>query len=322
MLKPSTATNTISEFAADVREGLTQNDQKEIPSKYLYDDLGSKLFEAIMLVPEYGLTNADERLLKKYAGAIADRLPDNTVVTELGCGSGKKTRWLLEELARRQPTTFFPIDISSAAIEQCQWGLEFISGLETQGITGSYLPGLQEATRRRPQGAPLLVLFLGSTLGNFKPEEAGDFLAEVRSLLEPDDRFFLSTDLIKPAGQLLAAYDDPLGVTSAFNLNLLTRMNCELGANFDLSQFGHLALFNHDKKRIEMHILSLSDQTVTIPEADLTVDFRKDETIWTESSHKFIAEDVAALGEEHGFRCDTQWVDEEWPFAQTLFVAE
>ena len=321
MLKTTTVAGTRSEFASDVREGLRQDGQKEIPSQYLYDDLGSKLFEAITLLPEYGLTNADERLLRENAADIADSLPGPIVAAELGAGSGRKTRWLLEELARREPTTYFPIDISEAAIEQCQKEMEAVKDLTVHGIASPYLPGLQEAARKRPEGAHLLPTFLGSTIGNFKPEETDKFLSGIRAQLEPGDSFLLSTDLVKPARQLLEAYDDPTGVTAAFNLNLLNRMNHELGADFDLSRFEHLALYNHEMKRVEMHLLSLEEQTVTIPEAGLTVTLDRDETIWTESSHKFTVEDVVGMADRAGFRCDNQWVDERWPFAQSLLAA-
>ena len=321
MLKTTTVADTRSEFAADVRAGLNQDGQKEVPSQYLYDDLGSMLFEAITLVPEYGLTNADERLLRENAADIADSLPGPIVAAELGAGSGRKTRWLLEELARREPTTYFPIDISEAAVEQCQKEMEAIEDLTVHGITSTYMPGLQEAASQRPPDAHLLTMFLGSTIGNFKPEEADKFLSGVRAQLEPGDSFLLSTDLVKPARQLLEAYDDPTGVTSAFNINLLSRMNRELGADFDLSRFEHLALYNHERKRVEMHLLSLEEQTVTIPEVGLTVTLDRDETIWTESSHKFTVEDVVEMAGRAGFRCDNQWVDERWPFALSLLVA-
>jgi len=311
----------LTEFALDVRSGLLRKDQKEIPSKYLYDDLGSMLFEAITLLPEYGATDADRRLLQRNAADLAGRLPGLTAVVELGSGSGKKTRWLLEELAARHATHYFPIDISSAALKQCRQEMEAIPNLTVEGLEGSYLPGLREAKRRRPEGSRLLVLFLGSTIGNFQPEEAREYLSVFRSEMDKDDHFLLSTDLVKPVEQVLAAYDDALGVTAAFNLNLLTRINRELGGDFDLSEFEHLALYNHAEQRIEMHILSLRDQSVSLPEADLTLDLQKHETLWTESSHKFTLEGVRELAERSGFRCEQQWVDEEWPFAQSLLIA-
>ena len=321
MARSNSSTTALTEFGADVRDGLTRKGQMELSSKYLYDDLGSALFEAITLLPEYGATDADLRLLKEKKSDLADRLPESVAVVELGCGSGKKARHPLEELAGRRPTHYFPIDISSAALEQCQREVESIPGLTVEGIEGPYLPALQEANRRRPEGSSLLVLFLGSTIGNFKSSEAVEQLGALRAEMEKDDYFLLSTDLVKPVEQLLPAYDDALGVTAAFNKNVLTRMNRELDAEFDLDEFAHLALYNHAEDRIEMHLRSQSQQSVEIPGADLTVDFEKDQTIWTECSHKYTLEGVRTLSDDCGFRCEEQWVDEEWPFAQSLLVA-
>ena len=321
MAHSNSSTITLTEFGEDARDGLSREDQLELPSKYLYDDLGSALFEAITLLPEYGATDADLRLLKAKKGELADRLPDSVAVVELGSGSGKKARHPLEELASRRPTHYFPIDISPAAVEQCQRNVGSIPGLTVEGIEGSYLPSLQEVNRRRPEGSSLLVLFLGSTIGNFRPSEAVEQLGALRAEMEKGDYFLLSTDLVKPVEQLLPAYDDALGVTAAFNKNVLTRMNRELDADFDLDEFAHLVLYNLTEARIEMHLRSRTQQSVEIPGADLTVDFDKDQTIWTESSHKYTLEGVQSLADGCGFRCEAQWVDEDWPFAQSLLVA-
>ena len=319
--KSNAADTALSEFGQDVRDGLTMEEQKELPSKYLYDDLGSHLFESITLLPEYGPTNADARLARKYAAEIADSTPPPVAVAELGSGSGKKTRWILEELAERQPTNYYPIDISSAAIGQCQREMESVPGLDVRGIEGEYVEGLRQMHELRPAGANLLLLFLGSTIGNFRPTEAEEYLKAFRSEMEEGDHFLLSTDLVKPVEQTLPAYDDPTGVTAAFNKNLLTRINNELDGDFDLSEFDHLALYNHEMDRVEMHLVSNSNQTVEVPGADVTVEFEKDETIWTECSHKYTLEKVRDMADESGFNCKHQWVDEEWPFAQTLMVA-
>jgi L-histidine Nalpha-methyltransferase len=162
------------------------------------------------------------------------------------------------------------------------------------------------------------VLFLGSTIGNFEPEEAADFLASVRECLEPGDALLLGTDLVKPAEQMLEAYDDPAGVTAAFNLNLLGRINRELDGDFDLRQFEHVARYEPDAQRIEMHLRSHCHQAVNIRKADLLVEFVPGETIWTESSHKFRPEQIARLAREAGFRLERQWIDCEWPFAENL----
>jgi dimethylhistidine N-methyltransferase len=228
---------TVSEFAADVRIGLTKNTQKQLPSKYLYDAVGTALFEIITLLPEYGLTRADVRLLQRNAPEMVARLPQPLAVTELGSGTGKKSRLLLEPLARRQPTTYYPIDISPTALEQCKQELSQVEALRVEGIEKRFLPGLEEVARRRPKDTRLLVLFLGSTIGNFDRPVAREFLQDLRRCLQPGDYFLLSTDLEKPIPQLLCAYDDPLGVTAAFNLNLLARVNRELEADFVLSRY-------------------------------------------------------------------------------------
>ena len=319
--KGSPTGTTLTDFGQDIRDGLTKEGQKEIPSKYLYDDLGSHLFESITLLPEYGLTNADARLARKYAAEIADSTPPPVAVAELGSGSGKKTRWILEEMAKRQPTNYYPIDISPAAIKQCQREMESVPGLDVLGIKGEYVQGIRKMHELRPSGANLLVLFLGSTIGNFRPTEAADHLKAFRSEMDAGDHFLLSTDLVKPVEQTLPAYDDAAGVTAAFNKNLLARINNELDGDFDLSEFDHLALYNHAADRVEMHLISNSNQTVAVPGADIIVDFVEGETVWTECSHKFTLEKVRDMAGEAGFKCEHQWVDEQWPFAQTLMVA-
>lgn len=197
-----------------------------------------------------------------------------------------------------------------------------MESLSIVGFEREYLDGLLEVAVRREPGQRLLVLFLGSTIGNFDRLPGENFLKEVRRILEPGDGLLLGTDLEKPVHQLLLAYDDPLGVTAAFNLNLLARINRELNADFDLTQFEHLARYNHLERRIEMHLRSTTHQTVHIPGARLTVRFRKDETIWTESSHKFAPEEVALIARQTGFQCAAQWIDQEWPFAESLLLAE
>jgi L-histidine N-alpha-methyltransferase len=310
------------DLAGDVRAGLCRPGQKELPSKYLYDEIGSALFEVLAVLPEYGLTRADERLLHRHSADIVSRLKPHILVAELGSGSGRKTRWLLEALARNQWTTYCPIEISPTALARCENELGQIDCISIVGFERPYLDGLLAAAARRNENDHLLVLFLGSTIGNFDRDAAERFLTEVRRILFPGDALLLGTDLEKPLPQLLAAYDDSIGATAAFNLNLLARINRELGADFDLSSFRHEARFNIVHRRVEMHLRSMRDQIVTIPRARCTVSFRKDETIWTESSHKYRAEDVSAMAQRNGFRCDSQWIDTEWPFAESLLIAE
>ncbi len=322
MLTQSIVANPSFEFAADVRAGLTKSGQKELPSKYLYDDVGSALFEVISFLPEYGLTRADERLLRRHSGDIVDLLTTPVAVAELGSGSGKKTRWILEALCRRQHTSYYPIEISPTALAMCERELRDIDSTSILGCEREYLDGLLEVAAKRRKGHHLLVLFLGSTIGNFDRMAGLKFLNQVRRILDPGDSMLLGTDLEKSHAQMIAAYDDELGVTAAFNLNLLARINRELDADFDLSQFEHVARFNREVRSIEMHVRSRRKQHVTIPGSELVVEFGEGETIWTESSHKYTTGEVSHLARSAGFRCRAQWVDEQWPFAESLLVAE
>jgi L-histidine Nalpha-methyltransferase len=322
MLTHAITTNATFEFAADVRSGLTRPNQKELPSKYLYDDIGSALFEVISFLPEYGLTRADERLLRRYAPEIVERLATPVAVAELGSGSGKKTRWILEAMCRRQRTSYYPIEISRAALAMCTRELGDIDSISILGFEREYLDGLLEVAAKRRPGQHLLVLFLGSTIGNFDRDAGVNFLREVRHILKPGDSMLLGTDLEKSTAQLIAAYDDSLGVTAAFNLNILARINRELGADFDLKRFEHVARINREARRVEMHLRSRGRQTVSVPEAELLVEFQDGETIWTESSHKYSVEEVFEIAQAAGFVCEWQWIDEEWPFAESLLVAQ
>jgi dimethylhistidine N-methyltransferase len=288
----------------------------------LYDEVGSALFEAICVLPEYGLTRADARLLEKHAGEIVGRLPLPIQVAELGSGSGKKTRWILEALSRRQKTYYYPIEISPSALAACAKELGQIDLVSIVGYEQPYLEGLRAVVEGRRDQDHLLVLFLGSTIGNFDRDAGEEFLQEMRAALRPGDALLLGTDLEKSVGLQLLAYDDPAGVTAAFNLNLLARINRELGANFDLSGFHHEARWNAVERRMEMHLRSKRRQSVQIPAATLRIMLDEDETIWTESSHKYNAEEIPGMAARAGFRCDGQWIDKEWPFAQNLLTAK
>src|SRR5438270_9403334 len=219
MLVRAITPNPAYEFAEEVRAGLTKAGQKELPSKYLYDDIGSGLFEVISHLPEYGLTRADDRLLRRHSEEIVSRIAGPAVVAELGSGSGTKTLWLLEALSRRQRTFYHPIEISRAALLRCQQELRDIDSVSILGFEREYLDGLVEIAAHRKRGQHLLVLFLGSTIGNFDRASGMEFLRSIRRVLIAGDSLLLGTDLQKPDYQLLRAYDDELGVTAAFNLN-------------------------------------------------------------------------------------------------------
>jgi len=308
------------EFAGEVRDGLSRPVQKELHSKYLYDELGSALFEAITFLPEYGLTRADVRLLRAYAPEIAAAIPGPVRVVELGSGNGTKTRHILQAVGRLQAhVNYHPIDLSPSALDRCERELVDLASIHSS--RNSYLDGIAATVGHRLPGETLLILFLGSNVGNFERPFAEAFLRDLRAHLQPGDALLVGADLVKSREQMLAAYDDPTGVTAAFNLNLLGRVNRELDANFNLRAFEHVAVYSNLERRIEMHLRSSDDQTVSIPGADFTVRFSAGETIWTESSHKYIITELPALAADAGFRVHQQWIDQEWPFVESLWIA-
>jgi dimethylhistidine N-methyltransferase len=239
-------------------------------------------------------------------------------VAELGSGSGAKTRRILKSLAHGGAVTYYPIDLSASALARC--AREMAAFAEVHPIAESYLNGLRQAVCARATGQPLLVLFLGSTIGNFERAAAAEFLREVRACLMPGDALLLGADLVKPVARMLLAYDDPAGVTAAFNRNLLARINRELNADFALRSFAHEARWDTRYQRIEMHLRSLKAQRVSIRGAGFEYELRKDETIWTESCHKFHAGEIREMGAAAGFECQAQWLDDTWPFAETLLT--
>jgi L-histidine N-alpha-methyltransferase len=307
----------VTQFALDVRKGLGRAGQKELPSTYLYDEVGSALFEAITHLHEYGLTRADERLLEACAAEVVSLMPAPAMVSELGSGTGRKTRHILRAMSRGCKPLYYPIDVSADALASCKTELASVATVVT--LQGTYLDGLRQVAERRRAGQKILLLFLGSTIGNFDPTPAATFLSSVRAALQPEDALLIGADLVKPVEQMLLAYDDPAGVTAAFNLNLLARINRELGANFCVRDFHHEARYSSEHRRIEMHLRSEKKQTIHIPAADLIVTMQEGETIWTESSHKFVADELAGLAQRCGFTAERQWIDREWPFAENLW---
>lgn len=311
----------VESFADAVRDGLMRP-QRMLPSRYLYDDIGSALFDVIALLPEYGLTRADERVLVRHAAAILSRLPRRLIVAELGSGSARKTRPLLEaQIGRSAPLVYVPIDISAFALDKCRREMTSLRGLSVVVLERSYLQGLEEVACHRPADETLLVLFLGSTLGNFERPAADMFLSDIRRTLRPGDALLVGTDLDKAKSSLLLAYDDPLGVTAAFNRNILARINRELCADFVLAQFEHHIRYDSADRRIEMHLRADRRQTVHIEAIDFTCSFEAGQTIWTESCHKFTLEELSTMAHRNGFYCAGLWVDAEWPFAENLWVA-
>jgi len=310
----------VRDFAQEVRRDLALA-PKQLQSKYLYNGLGSALFEAICLLPWYRITRAEGRLLARFAPEMVAPVGDPVTLTELGCGSGEKLAMVAEALRlRRRPVAVHLIDISPDALELSERTLGRLEHVSVVGHRATYEEGLRHAARDRPASGAMLALFLGSNIGNFDPPAAAEFLAEIRRALRPGDALLLGADLVKPEKDLLLAYDDPLGVTAAFNKNVLQRINTELLADFDLAAFDHRAVWNARDRRVEMHLVSRRAQTVRIPRSDCEVSFRTGEPIWTESSYKYDADEIVATVEARGFRCHAQWIEPDARFALTLFL--
>jgi dimethylhistidine N-methyltransferase len=303
-------------FGQDVRQYLTLS-PRQLPSRYLYDDLGSSLFEAICRLPEYPLTRAEMRLLSTHATEIVDLRV--TSIVELGAGSGLKLATLLRTAgSNRGRVDVHVVDVSATALSETRRALAEFPDLRVVTHETTYEAGLESLKRAPGARGRKLMLFLGSNLGNFDPDGRNVFLRALRGALAPRDRLLLGVDLVKPVRDLIAAYDDPLGVTAAFNRNLLARINRELWADFDVDRFAHHVVWNAELARIEMHLKSLADQRVRIPGAALDLTFRSGETIWTESSYKYEAAEIEALLERAGFAVAAQWVDAPGRFALTL----
>ena len=314
-------TTAATEFASEVRRDL-QLTPKQLQSKYLYDPLGSSLFEAICRLPWYRITRAENRLLITHAGEIVSALgPDPTTIVELGPGSGEKLAVLAEALqAAGGAARVHIIDISSQALEQTEQRLTRLQHVSVVGHQSTYEVGLRRAAAARDGDGSMLVLLLGSNIGNFDTSAALAFLRRIRDVLQAGDFLLLGADLVKPERELRLAYDDPLGVTAAFNKNLLVRINRELGGTFNLDAFDHRAAWNVLEQRIEMRLVSRADQIVRIEAAGLSVPFVRDEHIWTESSYKYQPDQIEQMGAECGFALRDQWTDADARFALSLMV--
>jgi len=306
-------------FADDVRAGLTAL-PKTLPSRYFYDQLGSAIFEAITLLPEYYLTRAETEILTAHADEIiADAQPSRLI--ELGSGSAQKTRYLIEAGLRRQRNLdYSAIDISQTVLAATAKALRAqYAGLTVNSYQGEYYGGLralaQANSRPGETGHRALALFLGSNIGNFDPPEALRLLRAIRDVLEPGDALLLGADLKKNRATLEAAYDDAIGLTGAFNLNILARINRELRGRFKVRSFRHRAVYNEEHGRVEMHLVSTTDQVVAIDALPLHVSFSQGESIHTESSYKFSRDDVERLARNAGFELQYVWSDAEHRFA-------
>jgi dimethylhistidine N-methyltransferase len=308
------------EFARDVVEGLAQ-DPKRIASRYLYDVLGSRLFEAICALPWYKITRDESSLLERYGPIISSGFEVTPTVIELGTGSGEKLSLLLGPDGPQTSMSVHLVDISSAALMRSRQTLSRHPGVEIVTHKATYEDGLVAALDQTDRDRPAMIVFLGSNIGNMAPAESDRFLRKSCNGCRPGDRFLLGTDLIKPEAEMRLAYDDPLGVTAAFAKNLLIRLNRELDGDFEVDTFDYHVVWNDQASRIESYLVSRVEQVACLRSAGCCVRLAKDESIWIESSHKYSVDTVVAMGRNAGFSLCEQWIDPESRFALTLFEA-
>jgi L-histidine N-alpha-methyltransferase len=312
--------NGRADFARDVLAGLSAQPKHLFP-KYLYDELGSQLFEAICHVDEYYLTRTEHEILTRYAEEIVASVPDCRTLIELGSGSAQKTRKIIEALMRRQDElVFIPVDISASALEESSRSLlQAYPRLKIRAYAADYFDGL---TALQPlNSGPALILFLGSNIGNFESAEAITFLRAIRRVLRKEDALLLGADLKKDRATLEAAYNDSLGVTRAFIVNELARINRELGGDFDLWAFGLRSVYNEAAGRVEVYVESLRAQTVTVRGLDLSLSLEAGERIHMEQSYKYSLEELAAMANQSGFELTRTWLDDQSRFSSNLLRA-
>lgn len=296
----------VEAFAREVQYYLSLT-PRQLPSRYLYDALGSSLFEAICHLPWYPITRAERRLIETYRQEILTLAKQPRAIVELGSGNGEKLALLLQDA--EAPRTAHLIDVSSTALSAANSRLSDIPGVTIVTYQNQYEEGLNNVAQHRPRGERALALFLGSNIGNFDQPDAEAFLRAVRTSLRSGDTFLIGADLVKPEPMLLAAYDDPLGVTAAFDKNLLVRLNHELAANFDLDAFVHQAVWNANQSRVEMHLESRRRQVIAVPRANLHLTLESGERIWTESSYKYEPAAFEAMLQRAGFAPAQRWID-------------
>lgn len=304
-------------LAAEVRDHLSRS-PRQLPSHYFYDDVGSALFEAICRLPWYGVTRAELGLLARHGAEIGGTAGGFARVIELGSGHGSKLATLLGSwTGRPRGLAVHLVDLSTSALAGARRTLEAIGISRVVLHERPYETGLREAAGT-PVAGPTLVLFLGSNVGNFDRPAADALLRQIRGAMAPGDALLLGADLVKPERDLLLAYDDPLGVTAAFNRNLLHRLNRELDADFRVDGFDHRAIWNASASRVEMHLVSRDRQAVRVPRAEVAFTMEPGETIWTESSYKYEPGDLAARFAPQGLIVTRQWIDDRDRFALTL----
>jgi len=309
------ATQIEKTFAEEISSSLSR-DSKFINPKFFYDKKGSDLFEKICSTPEYYPTRTEISILKKLKNELPTFLDDDFRLVELGSGSSVKTRLLLDILTSQNNMEYFPIDISEILAESSEQLLHDYENLTITGIIDTYEGGLEFL--RTYDKKKNLIIFLGSSFGNFSPIDGYKFLEKVYSTMKPGDLFLIGLDLVKEKEILESAYNDSQKITAEFNLNVLSRINNELDADFNLNNFSHHAIYNQKDQRIEMYLKSLSEQSVVISKSNLELIFNKDELIHTEYSHKYRLSEIHDLLDDVGFELKHTWLDEKNHFSLSL----
>lgn len=303
-------------FADEISEGLNQN-SKFIQPKFFYDSIGSRLFEKICSLPEYYPTRTEISILKKLQSDLPNFLDGDFRLIELGSGSSTKTRLILDILSKNQSKLeYFPIDISEILTESSELLLKDYPKLKITGIIDTYDGGLEFLKDYDSKNN--LIIFLGSSYGNFSPDDGLDFLIKINSMMKSNDLFLIGLDLVKDKSILESAYNDSQNITAEFNLNVLNRINNELDANFVLENFRHYSIYNDQKQRIEMYVESLLNQTVTIGKSSDQIYLKKNELIHTEFSHKFQIHQIENLLKQSGFNLIKIWLDDKQHYSLSL----
>ena len=303
-------------FAEEISSGLG-SDPKSIPSKFFYDKKGSELFEQICMLPEYYPTRTEVSILKKFQVDLATYVSDRYQLVELGSGTSVKTRLVIDVLGKSQKVIeYLPIDISDILAESSERLLAEYDNLHITGIIDTYEGGL--AFLKKFDERKNLVIFLGSSYGNFLPADGSTFLRTVHSAMKPGDLFLIGLDLVKDVKVLESAYNDSSGMTAEFNLNVLSRINDELDADFDLDNFEHHAIYNRQEQRIEMYLRSLVSQSAIISKSNQAVQLQKNELIHTEYSYKFTQQQIRSILQDAGFGVIRNWQDDMGYFSLTL----
>jgi len=319
MQDTKTTRTNISEFEKEVYQGLTDN-PKHLSSMYFYDKKGDKLFQDIMAMPTYYLTDSEYEILNNNKEEISNLFTGfgSFDLIELGAGDGKKTKILLKEFSDQKiDFTYVPIDISDNALNQLQNSIEKeLPEVQVQPFQGTYFEALKEINNRENRK---IILFLGSNIGNLEHEQAVVFMNKIQQLMQPEDLLFMGFDQKKNPQTILDAYNDKEGVTAAFNKNVLARINTELNANFDLEQFLHWEVYNPETGTAKSYLVSKIEQTVHIKNLELTVDFKQWETIHTEISQKYDDEIITWLAKESGLKMTTSYESTTYGYKNCVF---